>query len=73
MRVPFSRLPLSIVLLVIFTALNTSCSKNYDLVSDYVVLEEIQVSMDTDPEVEDTSVADKTKSETQHSSAISTP
>jgi hypothetical protein len=73
MRVSLSRFPIIIVLVILFSSLSISCSKNYDLVSDYVVLEESKVSLDNTIQAKDAVALKETESETNNAATITTP
>ncbi len=73
MRVSLSRFPIIVVLVILFSSLSISCSKNYDLVSDYVVLEESKVSLDSTLQAKDAIALKETESKTNNAATITTP
>lgn len=73
MRVSLSRFPIIFVVVILFSSLSISCSKNYDLVSDYVVLEESKVSLDSTLQAKDAIALKETESETNNTATLTTP
>ncbi|AZQ58914.1 hypothetical protein EJ994_08875 [Maribacter sp. MJ134] len=73
MRVSLSRFPIIVVLVILFSSLSISCSKNYDLVSDYVVLGESKVSLDSTLQAKDAVALKETESETNNTTTLTTP
>jgi len=65
MQISSAKLALLLILLVFLSLLNTSCSKNYDLVSEYVVVDELQVSIQEPTNTKNSLLAHTTKSEIQ--------
>ncbi|PIB29011.1 hypothetical protein BFP77_07345 [Maribacter sp. 4U21] len=73
MQVSLSRFPIIFVLVILFSSLCISCSKNYDLVSDYVVLEESKVSLDSTLQAKDDVALKETESKTDNTATLTTP
>jgi len=70
MHVSFSKAPLFAIPFLLIALLSTSCSKNYDLVSDYVVLEKNQTTKKNAFSDQDALVAAQLKDEKKATTSI---